>query len=258
MIDPAVAAAGLLVGFMVGMTGMGGGALLTPMMIIFFKVQPLAAVSSDVVVSLFMKPIGGGVHLRRGTVNKALVGWLACGSVPAAFGGVVALRVLGGSDPSRLLKPMLGFVLLLAAASMVAKQVLQRRRERQGTQTAPTAVRPLLTVAIGAAGGLIVGLTSVGSGSLIIVMLLFSYPALRGAELVGTDLVQAVPLVAAAAFGHLLLGDVRLGLTSSLLVGALPGVYMGARVSSRAPDRVLRPTIFVVLLTSGLKLMNAF
>jgi uncharacterized protein len=212
LIDPAVALAGLLVGFTVGMTGMGGGALMTPIMILLFNVAPLAAVSSDVVVSLFMKPIGGCVHLRRGTVNKALVGWLACGSVPCAFGGVLLLRALGGGDPSDILKPLLGFVLLVDAASMVLKQVLQRRRERLGIEAKPLTVRPLLTLVIGATGGLIVGLTSVGSGSLIIVMLLFAYPTLRAAELVGTDLVQAVPLVAAAAIGHLLFGDVRLGL----------------------------------------------
>jgi uncharacterized membrane protein YfcA len=100
-------------------------------------------------------------------------------------------------------------------------------------------------------------MTSVGSGSLIIVMLLFAYPGLRTAELVGTDLVQAIPLVAAASLGHLLFGDVRLGLTASLVLGALPGVYAGARVSARAPDAVLRPTLFVVLVTSGLKLLNA-
>jgi uncharacterized membrane protein YfcA len=257
-IDPAVSVAGLLVGFAVGMTGMGGGALMTPIMILLFHVQPLAAVSSDLVVSLVMKPIGGGVHLRRGTVHKPLVGWLACGSVPTAFGGVLLLRVLGGDDVSSLLKPLLGCVLLIASLSMVVKGMLQRRAEQLGTVHEPPVPKPALTVAIGALGGLFVGLTSVGSGSLIIVMLLFAYPGLRSSQLVGTDLVQAIPLVAAAALGHLLFGDVRLGLTVSLVVGALPGVYVGARLSSGATDRVLRPTLFVILVTSGLKLINVF
>ncbi len=255
-IDPAVALAGLLVGFTVGMTGMGGGALMTPIMILLFHVEPLAAVSSDLLVSLVMKPIGAGVHLRRGTVNKGLVGWLACGAVPSAFAGVLLLRALGGDNIGSFLKPLLGILLLLTALSMLAKAALQRRRERQGPDTAPVVLRPALTVAIGAIGGLMVGLTSVGSGSLIIVMLLFAYPGLRASQLVGTDLVQAIPLVGAAALGHVLFGDVKLGLTLSQLVGALPGVYLGARVSARAPDRILRPTLFVVLLTSGLKLMN--
>lgn len=255
-IDPAIALAGLLVGFTVGMTGMGGGALMTPLMILLFNVPPLAAVSSDLVVSLVMKPIGGGVHLKRGTVNKGMVGWLALGSVPSAFAGVLLLRGLGGDNVGDFLKPLLGVVLLVAALSMVVKAGLQRRREREGLEGGPVLLRPGLTVVIGAVGGLMVGLTSVGSGSLIIVMLLFAYPGLRAAQLVGTDLVQAIPLVAAAALGHMLFGEVRLDLTVSLLLGALPGVYAGARVSSRAPDRILRPTLFAVLLTSGLKLMN--
>lgn len=252
-----VAVAGLVVGFTVGMTGMGGGALMTPIMIMVFGVPPLAAVSSDLVVSLVMKPVGGGVHLRRGTVNKSLVGWLVAGSVPAAFSGVLLLRVLGGDDVGDSLKPLLGSVLLVAAAAMVVKAGLQRRRDREQLAVTPLVVRPGLTLLIGALGGLVVGLTSVGSGSLIIVMLLLAYPKLRSAELVGTDLVQAIPLVAAAALGHLLFGDVRFGLTASLLVGALPGVYAGARISSGAAhDRVLRPALFVVLLASGIKLVN--
>jgi uncharacterized membrane protein YfcA len=256
-LDLAVAAAGLLVGFTVGMTGMGGGALMTPVMILIFHVDPLAAVSSDLVVSLVMKPVGGSVHLRRGTVHKPLVLWLTCGSVPAAFAGVLLLRAIGGDDVSNTLKHLLGAVLLVAAMAMVLKAYLQHRRDLVGTPAAPLAVRPAVTAAIGAVGGLVVGMTSVGSGSLIIVMLLFAYPGLRTAELVGTDLVQAIPLVAAASLGHLLFGDVRLGLTASLVLGALPGVYAGARVSARAPDAVLRPTLFVVLVTSGLKLLNA-
>jgi uncharacterized protein len=255
-LDPAVALAGLLVGFTVGMTGMGGGALMTPIMILLFNVEPLAAVSSDLVVSLIMKPIGGSVHLRRGTVNKGLVGWLTLGSVPSAFAGVLLLRALGGDNVGALLKPLLGFVLLIAALSMLVKAYLQHRRSREGLVGTPVVLRPALTVVIGAVGGVMVGLTSVGSGSLIIVMLLFAYPGLRTSELVGTDLVQAIPLVGAAALGHVLFGEVSIGLTVSLLIGALPGVYMGARVSSKAPDRILRPTLFVVLLTSGLKLMN--
>ena len=254
--DPAVALAGLLVGFTVGMTGMGGGALMTPIMILLFNVAPLTAVSSDLVVSLAMKPIGGGVHLRRGTVNKGLVGWLTLGSVPSAFAGVLLLRALGGDNVGALLKPLLGVVLLLAALSMLVKAELQRRRARTGIIHAPIVLRPLLTVAIGVIGGLIVGLTSVGSGSLIIVMLLFAYPAIRASELVGTDLVQAIPLVGAAALGHVFFGAVELGLTLSLLVGGLPGVYCGAQVSSKAPDHILRPTLFFILLGSGLKLIN--
>jgi uncharacterized membrane protein YfcA len=257
--DAAIALAGLLVGFTVGMTGMGGGALMTPILVLLFKIDPLAAVSSDVVVSLLMKPIGGGVHLRRGTVNRHLVVWLCVGSVPAAFGGVVLLRALGGDDTSGLVRTLLGVVLLVAAAAVLARSVLQRRRADGDGPGGPTvAVRPLRTALIGAVGGLVVGLTSVGSGTLIIVMLLLAYPALHTRELVGTDLVQAIPLVASAALGHLLFGEVRLGLTASLVAGGIPGVYLGARVSSRAPDRIIRPALLAILVGSGLKLVGAF
>jgi len=171
----AIAAAGLLGGLMVGMTGMGGGALLTPMLILFFNIDPLSAVGSDLVVSLVMKPIGGGVHLRRGNVNKAMAGWLTVGSVPAAFAGVLLLKAMG-ADASTALKPLLGGVLLVAALAMIAKPVIQSRRRPSGTAVEELEVRPGRTIVIGAVGGLLVGLTSVGSGSLIIVMLLIAYP----------------------------------------------------------------------------------
>lgn len=253
--DPGIALAGLGVGFTVGLTGMGGGALLTPIMILFFRVSPLAAVSSDLVVSLLMKPVGGVVHARRGTVHTTLVKWLVVGSVPAALLGAWLLSAMGSENVEPLLRRALGIALLASAGSMILKARLARRR-LDGDDLGPVVVRPALTVAIGVAGGLLVGLTSVGSGSLMIVLLLFAYPGLKPAQLVGTDLVQAVPLVGAAALGHLLWGSVSLAITASLLVGALPGVYAGARVSSRAPDRVVRPALITVLLASGLKLVQ--
>jgi uncharacterized protein len=258
-VDPYVAAAGLLVGFTVGLTGMGGGALMTPLLVLVFKVQPLAAVSSDLVAAVIMKPVGGGVHLRRGTVNFALVRWLMVGSVPAAFAGVLVLRQLGdGAVVQGRIKQVLGVALLLAASSIAAKALLQARRAAHGTASAARAfqLRPLPTVVIGVVGGLVVGMTSVGSGSLMIVLLLLLYPMLRSSELVGTDLVQAIPLVASAAAGHLLFGDFQVGLTASLLVGSIPGVYLGARLSSRANDAVIRPALVLVLVASGLKLLG--
>src|SRR6478752_1223451 len=187
--DPIVALAGLLVGFVVGLTGMGGGALMTPILVLLFGVEPLTAVSSDIVASMIMKPIGGGVHWKRGTVHRGLVKWLVMGSVPSAFLGVLLLKKLG-------------------------------------------------------------------SGSLMIILLLMLYPRLKLSELVGTDLVQAVPLVTSAALGHLLFGDFKMGLTASILIGSVPGVFLGARFSSRAPDYLIRPALIVVLLLSGMKLVG--
>lgn len=255
-IDLAVSLAGLLVGFTVGLTGMGGGALMTPMLVLLFKIDPLAAVSSDIVASVVMKPIGGTVHLRRGTVHTGIVRHLMIGSVPSAFAGVLLLSLLGeGADLEARLKTLLGAALLLAAVGMTIRVLLQSSRQEASLPARDVAVRRLPTIAIGIAGGLIVGLTSVGSGSLMIVLLLMLYPRLQASTLVGTDLVQAVPLVASAAVGHLLFGDFQLALTSSLLVGCVPGVYVGARLSSRAPSHVIRPVLVTVLVASALKLL---
>ncbi len=252
--DFGVTAMGLVVGMVVGLTGMGGGALMTPLLVLLFKIQPLAAVSSDLVAAVVMKPVGGGVHLKRGTVNLQMVKWLAFGSVPSAFLGVLVLRALGDSDAiQHRLKLLLGVALLVAATAMVVKAVVERGRVASSD---PVVVKPLPTLAIGVAGGLIVGMTSVGSGSLMIVLLLALYPQLTARQLVGTDLVQAVPLVMSAAAGHLLFGDFVFGLTASLLLGSVPGVYIGARVSSRANDRIIRPILVTVLAASALKLLG--
>jgi uncharacterized protein len=258
-IDPWITVAGLFVGFTVGLTGMGGGALMTPILVLIFKVNPLTAVSSDVVASLVMKPVAGGVHLRRGTVNMQLVRWLCTGSVPAAFCGVLILRSLGhGPDLQHRVQLLLGVALLVAAVSIFVKGLLALRRPdgALARDANDVKVKVVPTLIIGVAGGLIVGMTSVGSGSLIIVLLLFLYPRLSANQLVGTDLVQAVPLVAAAALGHVIFGDFQLSLTAGLLLGAVPGAYLGARVSASAPDRVIRPALMFVLTASALKLLG--
>src|SRR3954471_21669937 len=260
IVDWLMALGGLGVGVVVGLTGMGGGALMTPMLVIFFGIDPVTAVSSDLIVSLVMKPFGAGVHAREGTVNYGLVKWLCLGSVPAAFAGVFLLNALGGDDVSDTVKLYLGIALLLAATSMVVRhQINHRRGTHVGAAGAQlhVLVRPLPTVLIGAVGGLIVGMTSVGSGSLIIVLLLLLYPSLAAGQLVGTDLVQAVPLVGAAALAHLFFGDVSFAVAGSLMVGAIPGVLMGAGISSKAPVHIIRPILVVVLIASGAKLLDA-
>ena len=243
-LDIYVALAALIVGFTVGLTGMGGGALMTPMMILVFHVQPLAAVSSDLVAAMIMKPVGSGVHIRRRTVRWELVRWLAVGSIPMAFAGVFLLRALGnGEHVENVIEVMLGSTLMLASGAMVVKAWLQgrRRASERKAGTTPGPERPVLnvkiprTILVGAVGGLLVGLTSVGSGSIIIVCLMLLYPRLRGAELVGTDLVQAVPLVTSAAIAHILFGDFQLGLTASVLLGSIPGCTSGPGSRRRRP-----------------------
>ncbi|TDD18107.1 sulfite exporter TauE/SafE family protein [Nonomuraea diastatica] len=249
--DVALIGGSFLVAIVVGLTGMGGGALMTPMMMLFFNVPPLAAVSSDLVASAVMKPVGGVVHLRTGTVNLRLVAWLCAGSVPTAFCGVFLARAFAVTDT---VKYALGVALLLAMAGMAVKTWLGGRGGTSSTHE--IVVRPIPTLLVGMIGGLVVGVSSVGSGSLIIVALLVLYPALKANQLVGTDLVQAVPLVVSAALGHLLFGDFQADLTLSLLIGSIPGVYLGAKISSRAPGGLIRAMLAIVLLASALKLLD--
>ncbi|GAA2030730.1 sulfite exporter TauE/SafE family protein [Pseudokineococcus marinus] len=265
-IDPLLVAATFFIGIVVGLTGMGGGALMTPVLVLFFGIPPLTAVSSDLVASAVMKPVGSVVHLRRGTVNLQLVKWLCVGSVPMAFVGVLIARALGdGQEVQDVIQVALGVALLVAATGLVVRayvRLAERARKRDG-RAAPlpqdrpdVVVRKLPTVAVGMVGGVVVGMTSVGSGSLIIIALMALYPALKASSLVGTDLVQAVPLVVSAALGHVLFGDFQLDLTTSLLLGSVPGVYVGARLSSRAPGGIVRRALAFVLLASALKLLG--
>jgi uncharacterized protein len=265
-LDPLLSIAAFGIGIVVGLTGMGGGALMTPVLVLFFNVPPLTAVSSDLVASAVMKPVGSVVHLRRGTVHLGLVKWLCLGSIPGAFSGVLIARALGhGQAVQDFIRVALGVALLLAACGLIVRaylRLLEHARRRDGRAAPlphgpPTlTLRVAPTVVLGLLGGLVVGLTSVGSGSLIIIALMALYPRLTANELVGTDLVQAVPLVASAALGHILFGDFHLDLTTSLLVGCIPGVWVGAHLSARAPGGMVRRALAFVLLASALKLLD--
>ena len=243
-IDPYIVLGSAIIGLLVGMTGAGGGALMTPMLILLFGVTPAAAISSDLVAAVVMRPFGAGVHLRAGTVNLRLVRWMVLGSVPAAFVGAYILHVLGELQVRS------------AAHRDRARRRAARGSGRDGrcascstaarAPSAPAIVheiepRPLRTVAIGVVGGLIVGMTSVGSGSLMIVLLLFVYPTIGANQLVGTDLTQAVPLTLAAALGALIFGHVVVDVTASLIIGSVPAVLVGSMLSSTM-SRPLRPS----------------
>lgn len=254
------------VGIVVGLTGMGGGALMTPMLVLFFGVSPLTAVSSDLVASAVMKPVGSVVHLRRGTVNLKLVGWLCVGSVPSAFVGVLILKALGDSaQMQHVVKTALGCAILFTAAMLMVRaymRLIERARTRDGKgeplpmERPEVQVRILPTVLLGVVGGLIVGMTSVGSGSLIIIGLMLLYPGLKASQLVGTDLVQAVPLVTSAAIAHAFFGDLDLAISVPLIIGSVPGAYLGAQLSVRLPGGIVRRALAFVLLASGLKLLD--
>ncbi len=236
--------AGFIVGILVGLTGTCGGALMTPILILLFGVAPSAAVSSDIVASAIMKPFGGAIHFRQRTVHAGLVLWLSIGSVPAAFAGVFVDHALGtGKVMQQRLEYAMGAALLVASAAMVVRLLLDSARARRepggaagpgkaaGDETFP--VKRVRTLAIGAFGGLLVGITSVGAGSLMIVLLMLAYPRMSMRRLVGTDIVQSMPLVASAAVAHAVFGSLQFGLTAAIAVGGIPGVILGSVISAR-------------------------
>ncbi len=246
----ALVAGSALVGFLVGLTGMGGGALMTPMLVILFNVTPASAISSDLVAALFMKPMGVAIHWKRQTVNGTLVRYLTYGSVPGALLGSYVLHLLGGSKSTQVhLQVVLGLALLVGSVAMVGRLVFPTHH----TATDHVDVHRVLTIAVGAVGGFMVGLTSVGAGSLILVLLTLIYPSLRSDVLVGTDLTQALPLTAAATLGAILFGKVSFSLTTAIIIGAVPAVVVGALISSKALSVGLRPFLAGIAMLSGLK-----
>jgi uncharacterized membrane protein YfcA len=254
-LDPYIILGSALVGLLVGMTGAGGGALMTPMLILLFGVTPSSAISSDLVAAVLMRPLGAVVHMRAGTVNFKLVRWLVTGSVPSAFLGSYLLHALhNSSNTQTTIEYFLGAALLIGAAAMVLRFVIDRRGgERRYASISEIDPRPLPTLLVGVVGGVIVGMTSVGSGSLMVVALLFLYPMIGAGQLVGTDLTQAVPLTLAAASGALIFGHVEFGVTGSLIIGSVPAVFLGSLLSSSVPDRYVRPVIAFAIFASGLK-----
>jgi hypothetical protein len=254
-IDPYIVLGSAIIGLLVGMTGAGGGALMTPMLILLFGVKPSTAISSDLVAAVVMRPIGAAVHMRAGTVNFKLVRWMVLGSVPAAFLGAYLLHLMGDAKSAENnIETFLGAALLVGAGAMVLRYGLDRAAGHGRTAfITDVHPRPLLTLGLGIVGGIIVGMTSVGSGSLMIVGLLFIYPMLGANQLVGTDLTQAVPLTIAAALGALAFGHIELSVTGSLIIGSVPAVLVGSLLSSTVPDRYVRPVIAFVIFASGLK-----
>ena len=240
-----------VVGLLVGLTGMGGGALMTPMLVLLFGVTPSAAIASDLMAALFMKPAGVAIHWRRKTVNQDVVKFLCFGSVPAAFLGTYVMHLLGQSAlAEHRLQILLGSALIIGALAIFYRSVFIESPP-SGIDHAP--VRRLPTVFIGAVGGFMVGLTSVGAGSLILVLLVMVYPTLSNNQLVGTDLAQSLPLTLSATLGTLLFSHVNFSLTTSIIIGSVPMVIVGSLLSSRSNGFLLRRIITGVVLLSGLK-----
>jgi uncharacterized membrane protein YfcA len=250
--------AAFLIGIVVGMTGMGGGALMTPALI-FLGIDPTAAVTNDLTAASVNKSVGASVHWRIGSPNLRLAGFLMVGSVPAAFAGPWVVKAVGASeDQQAFVKAAIGWALLFTAFTYSLRMYLQLRdtaagRSRDGQDTI---IRPVRTVLIGAVGGLLVGITSVGSGSVIMVTLLLVYPTLSAIRLVGTDLVQAVPLVLSAAIGNIIVHGINWEVLIPLIIGGSPGTFVGSRLAARVPQSVIRRGIVIVLTLSGLALLE--
>ncbi len=277
--DYRISLIGLGIGFLVGMTGMGGGALLAPIMILVLKVPPVWAVGTDNVYSAITKGFGAIVHIQQKSFNLKnlkIALWLACGSVPSTILGVVLVQYTRqhfGDTINGIIIRAIGFTLILVAVLLIVKPFIMRRLDRKHKEELKQAAlrgevlpdgsnsrwetryRPLVTVLVGAFVGFLVGLTSVGSGTLIIVALAFLYPRLASKQLVGADIVHAVMLHIAGAIAYFSAGTINWPMVGMLLIGSLPGVFLGSKVSKFIPDRIMRPILATVLVISGWKLI---
>ncbi|GAB3247492.1 sulfite exporter TauE/SafE family protein [Alteromonas gracilis] len=253
--------AGFVVGIVVGLTGMGGGALMTPALIFLGVGDAATVVTADLTAAAVYKTGGAVVHQRKGTADLSLAKWLILGSVPMALIGPYAIRALTGEDPQALdttLKMAIGFALLLAASTYAFRLWINLRRVRRGAGDADPnpRIRPVPTLLVGMLGGLLVGVTSVGSGSVIMIALLMLYPGLSAVRLVGTDLVQAVPLVLAAALANIAIHGLDWSILIPLVLGSVPGTLLGARIAPAVPQSIIRRGIVIVLTVSGVALLG--
>ena len=255
-ISPAYTLSGLAVGLLVGLTGVGGGSLMTPLLVLVFGIHPATAVGTDLLYAAVTKSVGTAVHGFNGTVDWVLVRRLAGGSAPATLLTVLLLYALGthGKPSAEVISFVLGLAVLTTAVLLFARGWLLRvvgpRLGNFGPRNAA-----VLTVTTGAVLGVLVALSSVGAGALGVTSLFLLYPRTPAARIVGSDIAHAVPLTLLAGTGHWLLGSVDWHLLASLLTGSIPGIVIGSLIAVRVPDRVIRPALACVLLVVGGRLV---
>lgn len=255
--DYKISLLGLFVGFLIGMTGMGGGALMTPALILFKLARPTLAVGTDLVWNALTKGVGSIVHIRQATVDNRIVKRLAIGSIPGALAGIALLAYLrhrGIKSEDHLVVLVLGAALISVAIGLYVRTVFGAKLPipgQEGLSRAPWWVTSLVGLIV----GFLVSITSVGSGSLIVASLVFIYPTTPLKRLVGSDIFHALFLVGVAAIGHLGLGSINVKLLGGLLLGSVPGVWIGSRLSAVFPERILRPVLATTLLYLGLRLI---
>jgi uncharacterized protein len=257
-VDVALIGFGLGVGILVGMTGIGGGSLMTPLLILVFGVTPITAVGTDLAYAAVTKTVGGYKHWRQRTVDMRLSTWMALGSVPAAVGGVYVLDLLedaAGRDFDDLLLTILAAALLLTGTATLVRSFLKRLHDRERATIAMETRHKVAAVVLGVFVGFVLGVTSAGSGALIAVGLILLF-RLIPTRVVGTDVFHAAILLWAAALAHIVAGNVDFPLAANILIGSVPGVWMGSHWSIRVQPAVLRTTLAVVLIGAGVALLG--
>jgi uncharacterized membrane protein YfcA len=254
-INPLYTLSGLAVGFLVGLTGVGGGSLMTPLLVLVFGIHPATAVGTDLLYASATKTVGTGVHGFRRTVQWNIVARLAAGSIPATLATLWFVHQRNGTGSSGLITITLGWALIATAASVLFRKTIVGAFAGRATALRPWQVAAL-TVLLGAMLGCLVSLTSVGAGALGMTVLLILYPRTDIAKLVGSDIAHAVPLTLIAGLGHWMMGSVDWVLLVSLLSGSIPGIILGSLLASRTPDGVLRPVLAATLVLVGAKLLS--
>ncbi|HLA75809.1 MAG TPA: sulfite exporter TauE/SafE family protein [Gammaproteobacteria bacterium] len=253
--DWAYTLSGFAVGGLIGLTGVGGGSLMTPLLVLLFGFAPVTAVGTDLLFASITKMGGVWVHSRRGTIDWKVVGLLASGSIPASLLTLVLLNYMDARQANALIVPLMGVALLLTALALVFKAQLLRFSKQKETLHISWRTRALnpMTIALGATLGFLVTLTSIGAGALGVVALFLLYPLIPTAKIVGTDIAHAVPLTLVAGLGHVHMGNVDFLLLGSLLLGSLPGIYLGSHLSVKIPERILRFVLASMLVLIGIK-----
>jgi uncharacterized membrane protein YfcA len=256
--DPAIIVFGFGVGFLVGLTGMGGGSLMTPLLILVFGIKPVTAIGTDIFYAAITKMVGAWRHLKLKTVKLDLVFWMALGSVPAAVTGVWVIEVLQrryGDDLDKDVFAILAAALLVVGVATLIRGFFLMDKIQERDDFEMLRRHKIAAVTIGATTGFIIGISSAGSGTLIGVMLIALY-RLSPRRVVGTDIVHAAILLTAAGIAHMIGGNVDYGLAGNILVGSIPGIWVGSNLSVRFPQGVLRTVLGVVLVAAGVTIMN--
>ena len=256
--DPAIIFFGFGVGFLVGMTGMGGGSLMTPLLVLLFGIKPTTAIGTDIFYAAVTKTAGGWRHLKLKTVNLPLVYWMAAGSVPSAIAGVWVLGVLKrklGDDLDETVFAILAACLLVVGAATLLRGLFLANKIQERDDFEMHTRHKVAAVGIGATTGFVIGLSSAGSGTLIAIMLIAVY-RLTPKRVVGTDVVHAAMLLWAAGIAHIVGGNVDFPLAANIMIGSVPGVIVGSNLSVKWPQGALRYVLGIVLIAAGLTIMN--